>query len=431
MFRIRSFLVVLLRGSRAHRLMAGRPHLHALTGLRFCAAAHVWFYHCLPAAWVAGVPGALGLLGSGTASVSLFFVLSGFVLAYAYLRVDAAEDGGWRVRSRRGDSLRLGRYAINRVARIYPVYALSIAVALPYPLLAVYRDVGGDVVAIAEWAAGLVPMVLLVHAWTPELSDGINMVAWSLSVEAFFYLTFPWLAASSRMRMALTRPGWLLAGLGALSIVPVLLVVGGVVPGGDAAVRFVNRFPLLRWPEFLIGVVLGVLYLRAHQDEAADRPSARRGERGGLGRALLRGRFGLVGWAGAAVVVGLGATADWPPTLVRALALPLFCLLIWGLATARTWGSRLLATRPLRVLGEASYALYILHVPLFLVWLSVTTRTTGWGTSSPWFLVTYFAFTLAVSIGVLRAVENPARRWIRRWGAKRPATPASKTPAGP
>ena len=96
----------------------GRPHLRALTGLRFVAAFQVLAYHGLgtgpqSAWWMRS------LVGSGYVGVSLFFVLSGFVLTYTYH--DSLRDG----------TATRGAFVAARVARIYPVYLLSLLVALP------------------------------------------------------------------------------------------------------------------------------------------------------------------------------------------------------------------------------------------------------------------------------------------------------------
>ena len=65
-----------------------RPQLRALTGVRFFAAAHVVVYHY--GRGIARFPGAIGrILDQGFAGVTLFFVLSGFILAYNHAADDA------------------------------------------------------------------------------------------------------------------------------------------------------------------------------------------------------------------------------------------------------------------------------------------------------------------------------------------------------
>src|SRR6185437_10634847 len=60
------------------------------------------------------------LVASGYTGVSLFFVLSGFILAYNYLDKDLSWRGGARF------------FLIARFARIYPVYALGLLVSIPF-----------------------------------------------------------------------------------------------------------------------------------------------------------------------------------------------------------------------------------------------------------------------------------------------------------
>ena len=97
-----------------------RPHLPALTGIRFILAIWVVIYHVTPVseerviAWFPSLPQAFySVLRTGYVAVGVFFVLSGFVLAYNY-------DLG-----KRWDRRNLVRFAIARFSRTYPASLLS------------------------------------------------------------------------------------------------------------------------------------------------------------------------------------------------------------------------------------------------------------------------------------------------------------------
>src|SRR5205085_12699808 len=87
--------------------LADRRVFHTLDGLRGIAALAIVLRHC------DGFFGADVLPGSYLA-VDLFFVLSGFVIAFAY------ED-------RLASGLSAWRFAWVRVVRLYPLYVLGIA----------------------------------------------------------------------------------------------------------------------------------------------------------------------------------------------------------------------------------------------------------------------------------------------------------------
>jgi peptidoglycan/LPS O-acetylase OafA/YrhL len=81
-----------------------RAPLHALTSIRFFAAIYVVLFHCgIPHLISMPVPMA-NFFDSGYTGVTLFFALSGFILAYNYPRVSSRHD-----------------FWISRFARIYPV----------------------------------------------------------------------------------------------------------------------------------------------------------------------------------------------------------------------------------------------------------------------------------------------------------------------
>ena len=109
--------------------------------------------------------------------MSLFFMLSGFVLAYRYA------DG----RSTLKD------YLINRFARIYPIYAVAALVTLPWIGI---NFVNSSLADTLKWIGQLALLVFsnifLIQAWFLQyFSHWNDGGSWSISVEAFCYILLP------------------------------------------------------------------------------------------------------------------------------------------------------------------------------------------------------------------------------------------------
>jgi peptidoglycan/LPS O-acetylase OafA/YrhL len=344
--------------------MTVSPRFEALTGARFIAALVVVIYHLWREAWGDGpvVAGLGRLVAHGPLAVSFFFVLSGFVLAWSLSAAAPSSLDDVVVDAR--------AFWARRARRLLPVFCVAVVVAVPVALALARRGLAAAIASDPGLSSTTVASVfvpeLLVHltllqAWIPGMELAINPPAWSLSVEVAFSLLLP----------ILWRPLWRLAGarpwllLGALWLVATVPGVVYVVVDADGLRRLglpidhhahalwldVLRYhPLVRLPELLAGVVVARLV------------------RDGL---TLPGSSAVVATAGIIVVV-MGAIA-WrggEATVLthNGLLLPAFVVIIVATSTALSpsWGpARLLASRPLVVLGEASYALYLLHVPLF------------------------------------------------------------------
>ncbi len=309
-------------------------------------------------------------LRSGFWAVGTFFVLSGFVLARGY----AATRWG---------RASLIRYGAARLARIYPVYLLSLVIIAPI----VYEDLFSATQSrITEGKAFLITNYsLLLQGWTGTLPVNWNTPAWSLSCELFFYLCFP-------LVLLVLRPNrWLgavVSATAALSL-PLLLPAMGLP----------DRWkPLMHLGDFLLGIGLA-----------------------GLFETLMRRRPGLAGsghwfYLPAAFVAVIAVSAPdlvgrWAP--VDLLLRPLNALLIFGLALGGGWLARALSTPVSVLLGKASYALYILHIPV-LIWYKrswVYRLTSPWPTSAA---LIYIASAVVVSALVFKLFEEPANRYLRR-----------------
>jgi peptidoglycan/LPS O-acetylase OafA/YrhL len=383
-----------------------RPSLRALTGVRFLAALHVVAFHYAPRE---GMPAWLDrLLSAGPQSVTLFLVLSGFILAYSYLGAQDAPKVERRA------------FWAARLSRVYPVYLLGLVLMMPAWIKDVLHVTGGmDSEACWEFSTVGVAALTLTQAWVPKLACVWNCPGWSLSVEAFFYLLFPLLCLP--VVRSSPRGLWRAAVatvLGAAVIVLLWLLVDGWLArqpasplGQDTWLKVAAYNPLLRLPQFFLGVVLGRLFcLRVKAGQGAG-PTA-------PAQAFV---------AAAASLALFAAPVSGSAGVFRDLALlPAFALLIWSLAFGGDWLARILG-QPWRVrLGEASYALYILHSPLYF-YLRMADHRSGLGlaaSSIRAFFASYVAVSILVSIGVFLWVEEPARHWLRTRLRRRPAAPS-------
>ena len=194
----------------------------------------------------------------GSAGVQFFFVLSGFILAYNYhAKFPELRLGG-----------ALGFYRA-RFAKIYPVHVLTFLIAAPLVILHFDPD-GLYALKLAFMSA---VNLLLVQSFVPNQGTYFNFngVSWTLSVEAFFYLTFPFLLVAARkLGIAGRWAGSLFVMLAAWAV---LFVLNAGLSEDDAlAIWALHILPVARLFEFVSGLLLGLLFVR---HGAAPRASVR------------------------------------------------------------------------------------------------------------------------------------------------------------
>ncbi len=310
--------------------------------------------------------------------VDFFFVLSGFVIMHTY--------GG-----RMGDAGDFARFIQKRLARVYPLHLLTLLAyaGLGLALLTVgYRFNQPDYLA----PSAFVPNLLLVHAWGTTAHMSFNTPSWSISAEFLVYLAFP------AFLLLVNR-------IGAL---PALAVAVLLAAGQDAARTALG---MRHWTEatFDYGALRAVPTFLAGM--ALNR----------IVTGPLR-HVGVPWWlahaCGAAVPALMLLHAS--PYAVIAMAL----VAVGALALAEMNGPRsALAAPAFTALGDASYAVYMLHPLVGTALVTMLPRVLK--LDEAWRLpLTVVAAIVCVgmSIAVFRLVEDPARRALGRW----PLSPAPK-----
>lgn len=354
--------------------------LDPLTGVRFFLALGVVLFH-YQLYWTFPAEAA-GLLDRARLGVDVFFILSGFILTHVYLQGDGAPD--------------YRRFLAARFARIYPAHLFILLAMLGLVLAAPLFGVGLEPGRFnpADFAGTL----LLVQAWFPRETLALwNGPAWSLSAEWFVYLAFPAYAALAlRLR---ARP-WVIIGLAA--IVFVALDAFYRTQFGRVLPRAEDRLGILRIiPEFLYGI--GLYYLGQRWT-----PSARTSVIGALA-------------ATATLLLLMQIRAD--DRIIVAAAGP-FILSLAVLEKARV---RTFLSHPAALFaGEASFALYLVHIPILMVWRNAAQALTGWpgdyrmGVGE---LAAMLVLTLAAAAAIHVFVERPGRRLLREWMAPQRVDP--------
>ncbi len=349
-----------------------RSELRPLTALRFFAAALVFVYHCPATSDFAG------RYGLGQAGVGFFFILSGFILMYAYRNIFQTDVAWAQVRD----------FYAARIARVYPAYVLASVIAVP--VLIAFGDPQWNASTPLMRGLAFVAQILVVQAWIPigTICLGINSPAWSISTEAFFYVVFPFLA-HSLLRTFGRASGWkIIAGTGLVWGVPTAIFL---VP--HAVSMWVSYiFPPVRLVDFAVGMLCAIFF---HTQP-----------RTGVRRIPWTG---IEGAAVAGVVASIALSPGLPAVALYALYLvPAWSVLIVSAAYAGGLLSRFLA-RPLFVqLGRVSFAFYLVH------WLVLAGFRHVHGLPAPLFFAAMFSATLAASFAMYHLVERPLRIRVRR-----------------
>ncbi len=344
--------------------------LDPLTSVRFFLALGVVLFH-FQLYWTLP-PESAGLLNRARLGVDVFFILSGFILTHVYLQGDRAP--GYR------------RFLAARFARIYPAHLFILLAMLALVLLAPMVGVGLEPGRFnpTDFAGTL----LLVQAWFPRETLALwNGPAWSLSAEWFAYLAFPAYAALAlRLR---SRP-WVLIALATALFVALdafyRVHFGRVLPRAEDSLGILRIIP-----EFLYG--MGLYYLGQRWT-----PSSLTAVTAALGTT--------------AAILGLMQIGADDRFIVAAAGPFILSLALLAKARVRTFLSHPAAL----FAGEASFALYLVHIPILMVWRNAAQAVAGWpgdyrmGLGE---LSAMLVLTLAAAAAIHVFIEQPGRRWLR------------------
>lgn len=160
-----------------------KDQLHSLDALRGIAALIVVLYHFTTGSPLPNITFLhTGLFDDGTLMVHLFFVLSGFVLMHVYANIFSQNI-----------KENYKNFIVARIARIYPLHILTLFIFI---ILILYTKGNIDLFGRNSiW--GIINNITLTQAVFVDYRTW-NYPAWSISVEFFAYLIFPFFAVKIR-----------------------------------------------------------------------------------------------------------------------------------------------------------------------------------------------------------------------------------------
>jgi len=341
--------------------------------LRAFAALSVVVYHVIEHGRWKDYPtdGPLVTFRIGWYGVDLFFVISGFVIAYSALLLYRAEARSFQ-----------RHYWARRLTRIVPLYVLTLFLWLLFftPQWSAH-----------EWFRQLANHLTFTHSLSLHAHSAIDGVNWTLGVEMHFYL-----AVALLIRWLDRIPGWRILLYGVAISWAWRAMIFYVVGPEDPAVLFarVAQLPGVL-DEFAAGIFLAKLLLD--------------GRRPWFARPLP--------WLVAAIATGYvtmsiyWTRADyWPHAgMVTLWHTPLAIFFMCVVASAISLTQRIADfwLRPVNYLGETSYGIYLWH--MFAVELFVFRL--GWGGLSA--LIAVLAVTIALAALSWHAFEKPFMRLAR------------------
>ncbi|MFM1769260.1 MAG: hypothetical protein RJA22_1789 [Verrucomicrobiota bacterium] len=387
------------------------PRLESLRGLAAMTVALAHSFRAFPGgANESGLALAADRVFNGNAAVTLFFVLSGYVLGLGLLHAGAFQWSTWRA------------FAVRRLFRIYPVLLLSTAVialclwgsaSWGWPLPAWFGAADGYRSTMLHPASppGLGTILGNVLLWTPTM----NQVTWTLGIELRCSLLLPLLHAGS-LRLSPRGRLLLLLSLVALAGIPKWCLLAGALPAEAAASLVHNAFS-----GYLFLFYLGYLIrdqVDAFRNLAARRPLA----------------ASALPWLSLLVLLGADALGD-DLRILQGLGA---AALIGGLVAVPA--QRLLPGLDgsvARFYGRISYSFYVWHDLVLIVLARVVAHVLPGATLSAWSLALGMA-TLLASVALttglaslsFRWVEVPFQRWSKRLTARPLPVPAQDTVPG-
>lgn len=292
-----------------------------LTFTRFIAAVLIVIFHYGKDSFLFNNPYLEFVIKNSAVFVSYFFMLSGFVMMIAYYnksKINAFE------------------YFKNRFARIYPLYILGIVLVLIISIL-------NNEVNILD----LFLNIFMIQSWIPAKALTLNVPGWSISVEIFFYLLFPFLFNVVYKKWSTKAVTISIFVFWFISQIIFQLMFLKPIANFPISTSDLLYFPLLHLNEFLIGNLAAIYFLNNRN---------------------AKGRFDLAILIMLALIIialKFPSGLNYHNGMLAVFFVPLIILLSLNTGVLTT----ILQHRTFVFLGEISFGIYLLQYPIWL-WIS-------------------------------------------------------------
>lgn len=327
--------------------------------------------------------------------VSFFFVLSGFILTYVYRRLESKKS--------------TAKFLLARFARIWPCHIAALVCTILFVPVRFHIPKVLPADSVDFWTI-VGAQVFLVHDWVPyyQLMGAFNPASWTISAEWFFYLCFPIVLAMTY------RNAFRAVNVALIPLALMLFICANYhfpMHGHRWCLDlFLYASPFARLFEFGLGVAFGVYFLR----------------NGTRLYPKLLGINGTLFEIGALALVCLvvAQTNSWCDAISKSpelgmWAVPLSFWLTHGGITAFPCAiliivfafqsgliSSMLRSPRFVILGELSFAMYMFHGPLLLIWQEHHLPRTETG------MILFMTALVTVSYLVWNVIEKPARKFL-------------------
>ena len=361
-------------------LISNKKFIPALTGLRAICAYGIFFYHVNP--FSKELQSSLFTIFDQFYSfIPFFFVISGFVIFYTYYKPERYTGADLR------------RYFISRIARIFPI--LIILNTLVF-LLGYKENLYSGFEAIKLY---LLNITLLKGFFSNFFLTGIGP-SWTNSVEEIFYILAPSLFLLCRRRQFFVKFIILFYATGFL-----LTCIFSNVP----FYSFLNSFKFTayftffgRVFEFASGIYLAMLFLGLHKNKYLEKMKTATLP---LGILLLVFSYTLLYFISTCYKVA-HANEVWPGIIVNNFLFPLsIFFILYSLLYCKNLFQRLLSSRLMVNLGNATYSFYLLHTTFVLSYI--------YKYLSKNIFIAFFTMVIIAYI-FFRLVEQPIAKFIKR-----------------
>ena len=352
--------------------------LDQITFTRFIAALTVVFFHYGQSVFPANIPFLFENVTAGPIAVGYFYVLSGFIMAIAYYKPDKSNQ----------KAISKKKYWLARFARIYPVYLLALLLIVG----AKYKDLAQN------WET--LPLhLLLLQSWVPGYPITLNTPGWSLSVEAFFYMCFPFLLiwvykAGTKPLTIFTVILWIVTQVVLLT----QLNSSSYAPKTDLH-DLIYYYPLMHLNSFVAGLLVGI-YLKKNADKVQASNNT-------LWLILSFALIFILIWSRP----HLESLLCFKIAFTNGLLAPAFLWFIVLLARHKGTITKVLSYSWLVLLGEASYSLYILQKPIHGIYDKLVVPRLALSETLHFYI--FLVLLIVISILSFKYFETPLRKRLR------------------